>query len=161
MCRQKICLIILGVMLIVATPPAQAQAPEPVRPSAGDKCPVCGMFVAKYTDWIAEIVFKDAKTVFFDGAKDLFRYYFKIAKYDPHRDQNLIAAVYVTEYYYLELIDARKAFYVTGSDVYGPMGHELIPFKGLPEAEEFLKDHHGRRIIKFMEVTPALVDSLD
>ncbi|HEX9136436.1 MAG TPA: nitrous oxide reductase accessory protein NosL, partial [Nitrospirota bacterium] len=30
-----------------------------VRPAAGDRCPVCGMFVSKYPDWTAEIVFQD------------------------------------------------------------------------------------------------------
>ena len=43
------------------------------------------MFVAKYPDWVAQIRFKDQKTVFFDGAKDLFKYYFRITGYHPGR----------------------------------------------------------------------------
>ena len=60
--------------------------PAPGKPSKQDKCPVCGMFVSKYPDWIAEVVYKDGKTVFFDGPKDMFKYYFNLKKYDPKRD---------------------------------------------------------------------------
>ena len=33
----------------------------------------------------------------------------------------------------------QKAFYVIGSNVYGPMGEELIPFKNEDEAKKFMK----------------------
>ena len=47
-------------------------AAEPQMPEKKDRCPICGMFVAPYPDWIATIVFKDDSQVFFDGCKDLF-----------------------------------------------------------------------------------------
>ena len=53
----------------------------------------------------------------------------------------------MTDYYALEPIDGRTAFYVVGSDVFGPMGKELIPFAQRAQAEEFLKDHKGRAIL--------------
>jgi nitrous oxide reductase accessory protein NosL len=133
----------------------------PVKPSPTEKCPVCGMFVAKYPDWIGEIIFTDGTTVFFDGAKDLFKYYFNIGKYHPEKSKEDIAAVYVTEYYDLVLIDAYKALFVIGSDVYGPMGRELIPFRDEAGAAEFMKDHKAKKIIKFKDVTVELVRSLD
>ena len=55
---------------------------EPGKPSRQDKCPVCGMFVYKYPDWVSEIIFKDGKTVFFDGPKDMFKYYLNLNKGD-------------------------------------------------------------------------------
>ncbi|MFC1813495.1 nitrous oxide reductase accessory protein NosL [Thermodesulfobacteriota bacterium] len=148
-------------VLLVTMVLTSAGAAEPVKPSAGDKCPVCGMFVAKYPDWVAEIVFKDRSTVFFDGAKDLFKYYFNLNRYNPRKNKKDIATVYVTEYYYMTLIDAREAHYVIGSNVYGPMGRELIPFKSEPEAAEFLKDHRGQKVVGFKDVTPVLIESLD
>jgi nitrous oxide reductase accessory protein NosL len=119
------------------------------------------MFVAKYPDWVAEIMFPDGYVVFFDGAKDLFKYYFKMEKYDPRRSRQEITAIFVTEYYDLKLIDAQAAFYVIGSNVYGPMGHELIPFASEADAQEFMKDHQGKKIVRFKEISPELIAPLD
>lgn len=134
---------------------------KPLMPSKKDKCPVCGMFVAKYPDWTGKIVYDDGMTVFFDGAKDLFKYYFAIQKYHPEKNQDRINAIYVTEYYDLVLINAFAADYVIGSNVYGPMGRELVPFKSKRDAEEFSKDHKGKQIVLFKDVTPALITALD
>lgn len=138
-----------------------AEEKKAIKPSAKDKCPVCGMFVAKYTDFLAAIAFKDGARVFFDGSKDMFKYYFNMKKYDPARKQSDIEAVYVTDYYDLKLVNGLEAFYVTGSDVYGPMGRELIPFAREEGAKEFTRDHKGKPGIKFREVTSALVKTLD
>jgi len=119
------------------------------------------MFVYKYPDWVGEIIFKDDSVFFFDGAKDLFKYYFNLKKYNPKKIQADIDSMYVTEYYDLKLINARDAFYVIGSDVYGPMGNELIPFANEPDAREFMKDHKGKKILKFDSITPRAIKSLD
>ena len=138
-----------------------AETTKPAQPSDKDKCPVCGMFVYKYPDWLAQIVFKDGSVQFFDGAKDLFKYYFNIREYHSQKSRKQIAAIYVREYYDLVFLNARKAFYVAGSDIYGPMGHELIPLATMEDARAFLKDHKGKRIFRFEEVTQVLVERLD
>ena len=126
-----------------------------------DRCPVCGMFVYKYPKWVAQIIFKDGSYYFYDGAKDMFKHIFDTAKYTPGKASANIKDIYVTDYYEVELIDAKSAFFVIGSDVLGPMGHELLPFKDQEAAQEFLEDHKGKSIIRFKEVTPALIESLD
>ena len=141
--------------------PAAAAEIGPPKPSAKDKCPVCGMFVAKYPDWITAIRFKDGSDVYFDGAKDLLKYLHDTKKYDSVRKPEEIRAAMVRDYYTLEWIDARKAWYVLGSDVYGPMGRELIPLERESDAREFLKDHRGMKIIRFSEVTTEVIKSLD
>ena len=98
---------------------------------------------------------------FFDGAKDFFKFYFDIKKYSPEKSQKDIAAIYVTEYYEMKLIKAEDAFFVIGSDVYGPMGHELIPFASKADAELFKKDHGGTRILEFKGIKPAVIKKLD
>jgi nitrous oxide reductase accessory protein NosL len=133
----------------------------PLNPTQKDKCPVCGMFVFKYPDWKAQIIFTDGPVFFFDGAKDLFKFYFDIKKYSPEKSQKDIAAIYVTEYYDMKIIDARSAFFVIGSDVYGPMGHELIPFASKADAEGFKTDHMGKRILKFEDIKPGIIKKLD
>jgi len=126
-----------------------------------DKCPVCGMFVAKYPDFVAQIQFQDGSTFHFDGAKDMFKYYLNLSRYAPGKKPADITAVFVTNYYDLTLVDGLPAYYVIGSDVYGPMGRELVPFSKESEARDFLKDHKGKTIIRFRDVTSTLLRPLD
>ncbi len=125
---------------------------------AKEKCPVCGMFVAKYPKWVGLIVVDDKK-YYFDGAKDMMKYYIFDADF-PY-DRSKISSIKVTDFYTLEGIPAKKAFYVIGSDVYGPMGNELIPFKTRKAAKNFLEDHRGSEIVLFDEITPKMVMALD
>ena len=148
-------------VLVFAVLPAAAGYLPPLSPAHSGKCPVCGMFVAKYPDWTAQVRFRDQKTVFFDGTKDLFKYYFNMDSYHPGKSPVDIGAVYVTDYYTLEPIAAADAFFVVGSDIYGPMGRELIAFSSAADAQAFMRDHHGRQILRFDAVTPELVRSLD
>jgi nitrous oxide reductase accessory protein NosL len=131
------------------------------RPGPRDKCPVCGMFVAKYPDWQAVLRFADGSRAVFDGAKDLFKFWFEPDRFLSSRRREQVVSLSVTDYYSLGLVDARAAFFVVGSDVYGPMGRELVPFASRAEAEEFSRDHHGTTILAFGEVTPAIVRELD
>ena len=140
--------------------PGAAEIEMP-KPTARDKCPVCGMFVAKYPDWLAAVRLRDGSHVFFDGAKDMFKYLHDMKKYDSSRRPEDIQAVAVMDYYGLTWIDARKAWYVLGSDVYGPMGRELIPLEQEADAREFMKDHKGIRIIRFSEATIEVIKTLD
>lgn len=134
---------------------------DPPKPGPGDKCPVCGMFVAKYPDWVGHAELTDGTRLVFDGAKDLFKFVLDPGKYLPARTRKDVKAVAVTDYYALAPVDGRAAVYVVGSDVFGPMGRELVPFARRADAEEFLKDHHGTRILTFDEVTAELVHALD
>jgi nitrous oxide reductase accessory protein NosL len=61
----------------------------------------------------------------------------------------------------MELIDAKRAFFVIGSDVYGPMGRELIPFQKESDAGVFLTDHHGLSIVPFERIKPTMIKKLD
>jgi copper chaperone NosL len=119
------------------------------------------MFVAKYPDFVARIAFKNGSFVFFDGAKDMFKYYFNLSKYNPKDRRTDIGSIYVTDYYGLSYIDGLKAYYVQGSDVYGPMGRELIPFEKEGEAKEFMKDHKGKVILRFQEISGSTIKGLD
>ncbi|WP_458701019.1 nitrous oxide reductase accessory protein NosL [Sulfurospirillum sp. 1307] len=117
-----------------------------------EKCPVCGMYVYKYPKWAAQIYYKD-KHFSFDGVKDLMKWYF------DHKDG--IQKILVSDYYSMVAIDGTKAYYVVGSDKYGPMGHEFVPFESLRDAKNFLKDHRGKKILKFSEITKKMPYALD
>jgi len=150
----------LVVMLTGAVSAVAAEVP-PVTASKTDKCPVCGMFVARYPDFLAQIIFTDGSSALFDGPKDMFKYYFNLKKYNPAKDQAHIASLYVTDYYSMTPVDGRTAWYVLGSDVFGPMGLELIPFAKEPAAAEFMKDHSGKKLIRFNEVTAETLKGLE
>lgn len=119
------------------------------------------MFVVKYPAWTGVITFKNAAPVFFDGPKDLFTYYLAIKQYTSDRDRSEVDTVSVKDYYTLTFIDGRKAFYVLGSDVFGPMGKELVPFRSSSDAAAFLKDHRGKRILRFGDITPEIMKQLE
>jgi nitrous oxide reductase accessory protein NosL len=129
----------------------------PLHPGDDDRCPVCGMLVAPYPDWTAQVRHGDGTTVFFDGCKDLFKYLLMFEIYAPRQDRRDVAAVFVTNYYDGEVVPARTALFVTGSDVTGPMGAELVPHRSFEAAEDFLKDHHGRRILRFDEIDESVI----
>jgi len=124
----------------------------------GAKCPVCGMFVSKYPKWAARIEV-DGHKHYFDGVKDMMKYYIFDADF-PY-DRTKIKTMTVTDYYTLEAIPAREAYYVLGSKQFGPMGNELIPFKTEKEAKDFIADHGGDRIVRFKDITPRMVMGLD
>jgi nitrous oxide reductase accessory protein NosL len=124
----------------------------------GAKCPVCGMFVSKYPKWAAMIDVNGHKH-YFDGVKDMMKYYIFDADF-PY-DRKRITQISVTDFYTLEAIPARFAHFVLGSEVFGPMGNELIPFHTEEAAKSFIKDHGGEKIVRFKDITPRMVMALD
>jgi nitrous oxide reductase accessory protein NosL len=130
-------------------------------PGPRDLCPICGMLVAKYPAWVAAIRFRTGEVHYFDGAKDLFKYLVDLPRRAPGRRRADVTDILVTEFYDLRRIDATQAYFVIGSDVLGPMGHELVPLASRADAAEFLRDHQGRRILQAGEVTADLLARLD
>ncbi len=128
--------------------------------SKDDKCPICGMFVYKYPRWVAQISI-DNTHLSFDGVKDMMKFYLEPTRWIKNINISKVSHIIVTDYYSQKPIDAQKAFYVIGSDIYGPMGHELIPFKNIDEAKEFKDDHNAKEIIKFEDITLLKVYKLD
>lgn len=154
-------LALLVALFLAVVPLAQAGEVVVPPPAANAVCPVCGMFVAKFPEWVGSVVYKDGHAHYFDGAKDLFKFLADPKRYVPgHRPED-VAVVAVTDYYAVEPLDARAAFYVIGSDVLGPMGHELVPLSTQAEAADFLKDHKGKAILRFDQITPQVIESLD
>lgn len=143
-------------MLLLGSLRLSAQAPP--NPGTKDKCPVCGMFVAKYPEWIAAARLPEGLWVYFDGAKDGFTFIKNPGKYRPRAGAP--TAVFVRDYYRLEWVDANQAWFVLGSNVLGPMGEELVPFATEAGARAFLRDHAGKRLLRFRDVDEAVIKGL-
>lgn len=153
--------LLLAVIFGLSSSIAAAESLELPKPGARDTCPVCGMFVTKYPEWVGTVFYNDGHAHYFDGAKDLFKYLHDLEKWAPGHKLENIESMGVTEYYDLAMIDVRSAFYVVGSDVIGPMGHELVPLRTLEDAEEFKTDHKGVAILRFDDVVASLPANLD
>lgn len=152
------------VWLVLAALPmalALAQPVPPPPPAADARCPVCGMQVAPHKAWLATIIFTTGKRVDFDGPKDMFRYYFDLAKFEKKLGPKDIREIWVTDYYTAKPVDARTAWFVAGSDVLGPMGHELVPVAGKQESVSFRTDHHGLEVLSFAGVTRSVVEAIE
>jgi len=154
-------LIVILALVVLSAPYLWAADKEPVKPGPGDKCPVCGMFVAKYPDFVAVLTFNDGTHAYFDGVKDMMKFYGNLQRYTPSKRPDDIVQIYVTDYYSLGLIDGFRAFYVSGSDIHGPMGREFIPFEKEADAREFLKDHKGKAVLQFQDMNTEIVMKLD
>ncbi|MCP5063200.1 MAG: nitrous oxide reductase [Ignavibacteriae bacterium] len=127
------------------------------------KCPVCGMFVYKYPRWAAvlDISLNDKiKKLYFDGVKDLMKFYMNPEEWGKYKGVKILK-ISVTEYYTQTEIDGKKAIYVINSDIYGPMGNELIPFSSKEDAAAFIQDHSGKVVKNFVDVTPEMIKKLD
>jgi nitrous oxide reductase accessory protein NosL len=152
--------LVLAITTSLALVAVAADDVTPRAPGPRDACRVCGMFVAPHPEWLAQIVADDGTTLFFDGCKDLFTYLLDPDRFGAPVPDDRVAAVFVTSYYDQTAMPARQALFVAGSDVYGPMGAELVPLSDREEAEEFMRDHNGAAIFRFEDIDATVVASL-
>jgi len=145
---------------LVLTVSLAAAEKVPFKPGEKDKCPTCGMFVAHYPDFMAQVVFKDGSYAYFCGVKDMMKYYFDLPQYNPSKKTTDVADIVVVDYSTLKPTDGRKAYYVVGSVVFGPMGQEFFPFKEEAAAREFMRENKGKEIVRFEQLNPEVVKEL-
>lgn len=87
----------------------------------------------------------------------MMKFYFNPSKFKHNHNLKDFTKILVTDYYSLNSINAKDAYYVIGSNIYGPMGEELIPFKTKKEASDFSKSHFGKKILKFEDIKEELL----
>lgn len=156
--KNTLCRLVVAAVLGLAALPGNVLAAEKAVGKEA-RCAVCGMFVAKYPNWVVSLTMSDGETKYFDGVKDMMVFYFAPQKYGAKAGATILATT-VTDYYTLSPVEAKKAFYVVGSDITGPMGHEFIPFATKAAAEAFSKDHQGKDILAFEAITSEQVESM-
>ena len=117
--------------------------PRPIPANA--RCPVCGMYPARFPKWAAQIIFSDGTAHFFDSPVDLFMFLDQTVRFDPSHTVADVAALYVADYRSGAWLDARSAAFVIGSTVRGPMrGPDLPAFADQVTARIFAGEHGGR-----------------
>ena len=106
----RILILLFFAQLIIFTPILLANGKATDTVSSQVRCAVCGMFVAKYPDWLAQIHYDDpGQTRFFDGVKDMMVFYFDPERYEgPPREA--IKNIYVKDYYSLNWLSQKMLF---------------------------------------------------
>ena len=150
---------------VVAPPtpynPASGLPLQAARPVPADvRCPVCGMYPSRSPDWAAQVIFANGDAQFFDSPLSLFMYLGDVARYSPGRSAGEIVAHYVTDVPSRSWVDARSAFYVTGSTAKGPMRAGNLPaFASQEKAREFAAQRGGK-VLAYADVDAGLVAQL-
>ena len=70
------------------------------------------------------------------------------------------AELYVTDYANGEILRAQDAFYVFGSVLQSARGDDLITFARLRDAQNFMREKKGHKILQFREISAKLIDYL-
>ncbi|WP_298787499.1 nitrous oxide reductase accessory protein NosL [uncultured Campylobacter sp.] len=70
------------------------------------------------------------------------------------------AELYVTDYASGEILRAQDAFYVFGSVLQSARGDDLITFARLRDAQDFIREKKGHKILQFREISARLIDYL-
>ncbi len=127
-----------------------------------DRCLIRQIKVYKNPAWIARAKTKQ-KTVYFSSPKSMFEYYFQPIRWTSlgALTSSDLVSVTVTDFNTLEAVDAKKAFYVYGSNQTSPGGDDLPAFASKEKAEIFAKKYNGKRVLRFDEVSNALVSLIN
>ena len=164
---------------VCIVPPSRASHPHPFDPASGlarhaarpvpqdARCPVCGMYPARFKQWAAQLIFRDGGAHFFDSPVDLFMFLAEPARFDARYQAGgaagvlqEVAALHVSDHGGRGWIDARAAFYIAGSRVRGPMrGPDLPAFADAAAASAFAI-REGGQVLAFGQVDAALLRSL-
>ncbi|MBL0711342.1 MAG: nitrous oxide reductase accessory protein NosL [Colwellia sp.] len=131
---------------------------QAVAMESGDECHLCGMLITRFDGPKGEVFRKETgEQVFkFCSTLDLFSYYL-----DPENKRN-VAQMFVHDMSKMPwgsdsiddkyFIDAKTAWYVTGSEKMGAMGKTLASFSEQSDATAFAKEFGGQ-VISFEAIT--------
>lgn len=157
---------------ICIVPPARVSEPHPYDPASGlgihdprpipadARCPVCGMYPARFPRWAAQIIFQDGSTHFFDSPVDLFIFLAEPKRFDSSRTGADAAALYVADFDTGSWLDAHQAVFVIDSAARGPMrGPDLPAFPSMETAQRFI-DSRGGRALGFDHIDASVVAGL-
>ena len=126
-------------------------------------CLVRNFKVYKDPKWVAKIVVRNGKSIYFSSPKSLFEFYHRPGKWFDVgvKSERDFSKIVVTDFITLKPINAETAFYVYGSRATSPAGDDLVAIGSEEEAIKFSKQYHGKRILKFDEVNNALIKLLN
>jgi len=113
--------------------------------------------------WVAKIETRGGKTVYFSSPKSMFEFYFRPGKWFDIgvKSERDFSQIVVTDYITGKAIDGESAYYIYGSRAISPSGDDLVAIGDEREAKEFSQKYNGKRVLKFDEVSDALIRLLN
>lgn len=122
--------------------------------SEGDRCPVCGMRVAKHKKFASAIELDDGTAYYFCGTGCMIKSWMHPEIF-VGRDKTTLGRAVTPEYFGGEYVDALSVRWVAGSDVVGPMGPALVPLKDDADLRTFEKRHGGKTRFRLADMDDA------
>lgn len=133
----------------------QQMLKQAVAIESSDECHLCGMLISNFPGPKGEIAEKSSEQVNkFCSTRDMFAYYLQ-----PENTRN-VTQLFVHDMSKMpwdepndgHFIDAKEAWFVTGSSKRGAMGKTLASFSQKEHAEAFSKEFGGQ-VYGFEEIT--------
>ena len=149
-------------------------------------CAKYGIDTSAHPEFRAYARLKDGSALAFASPKAMFAYFFEGENLSGNNgaasaEENLMsknsasgnfgesnstnanfggAELYVTDYASGEILRAQDAFYVFGSVLQSARGDDLITFARLRDAQDFMREKKGHKILQFREISAKLIDYL-
>lgn len=115
-----------------------------------DRCPVCGMYPARYPRYKCQIITQGKEKYHFCSTQCLFEFLGNTRKYGKKDVASL--RIWVIDFPAGVWISGKTAYYVVGSGKQGPMGYEAIAFDNKKAAGDFASKEDGK-VLTFAQVT--------
>lgn len=148
---------VVGALLFVAGCERQARMVSPQEIASDTACALDGMLLMDYPGPKAQLHYDQGEPDFFCDTMEMFAIYLR-----PEQKKRVIGLftqdMGKTDWVKPQghWIDARAAFYVSGSKRKGSMGPTLASFASNEDAEAFAKQYGGK-VLRFGEVTIDMV----
>jgi len=123
---------------------------QPQTIESHKRCPLCKMYPARYPKFNCQVVFNDDSYEAFDSTIGLLVY----LNFPDKTGKALkpIAGIYFKDYLKGGWIKDHKAFFVTGSEVRGPMGIQFLPVDSEEAAENLRIQSNGKDVVHFKQI---------
>ena len=154
-------LLVLGALTACSDQEEQQQMlHKAVAIEASEECHLCGMLITRFDGPKGELYRKEQgdKVFKFCSTRDMFSYYL-----DPENKRN-VTQMFVHDMSKMpwgtindeHFIDAKNAWYVTGSEKTGAMGKTLASFSLQKDAVAFAKEFGGN-VIAFNQISLSIL----
>jgi len=119
--------------------------------------------VFKEPKWVCKIELTNGKKLFFVSPKSMMEFYHQPGKWYELgvKGEKDFKEILVPDFKTGLPVKAKGSFFIYGSNVTSPAGDDFVTFDSYAAAEEFSKEHNGKRILNFREVSPALIRLLN
>ncbi|WP_324170750.1 nitrous oxide reductase accessory protein NosL [Sulfurimonas sp.] len=126
-------------------------------------CLVRHIKVYKEPKWVSKIELVNGKVLFFSSPKSMIEFYHQPGKWFDVgvKSESDFKDILVTDFSTLKPINAKGAFFVYGANVISPAGDDLPAFATYASAEKYFKEHNGKRIMHFKDISDALIRLLN